>query len=391
MPTTCDESGPETAGPLRAESVAVLRGSASLETRTVHCGDNLDELRRMPDACIDLIYVDPPFNSNRDYEVFWGETKEKRAFEDRHESTKAYIDFMRPRCEQLVRILKKTGSFYYHCDWHASHYVKVMLDQVIGENNFQNEIIWKRTSAHSDSKQGSKHYGRSHDTLLFYTGNPNDYTWNQLYLKHNESYIKSHYSQVDENGKRFQWTDLTGPGGAAKGNPYYDVLGVKNYWRYSQERMAKLIEEGRVAIPEKGKTPRYKRYLDEVKGIPLQSIWDDLFPVNSQAKESQKYPTQKPLGLLERIISVSSGPDDIVLDAFCGCGTAMVAAQRLDRRWIGMDISPMACRAAADRLEKDCGLRRGEDFRADIIPDAVERAAIPSRRVPSLISTKALG
>src|SRR6476469_2077101 len=143
------------------------RPSALLDTRVVYCGDCLEQLRNLPDACVDLVYIDPvpvsevepPFNSNRNYEVFWGETKEKRAFEDRHESTQEYIEFMRPRCVELARVLKRTGSFYYHCDWHASHYVKVMLDQILGENNFVNEIVWKRSTAHSDARQGSKHYG----------------------------------------------------------------------------------------------------------------------------------------------------------------------------------------------------------------------------------------
>ncbi len=129
---------------LRAPAPLRLKSSSPLDTRVIYCGDNLEQLAKLPDACVDLIYIDPPFNSNRNYEVFWGETREKRAFEDRHESTRAYIDYMRPRCVQLARVLKKTGSFYYHCDWHASHYVKVMLDQIFGENNFQNEIIWKR-------------------------------------------------------------------------------------------------------------------------------------------------------------------------------------------------------------------------------------------------------
>src|SRR6266508_1772742 len=144
--------------------------SSLVDTRVIYCGDNIDQLRKLPDACVDLSYIDPPFNSNRNYEVFWGETKEKRAFEDRHASTQAYIDFMRPRCVELARVLKKTGSFYYHCDWHASHYVKVMLDQIFGENNFQNEIVWKRSSAHSDSKR----YGANHDTIFFYTGGANE-------------------------------------------------------------------------------------------------------------------------------------------------------------------------------------------------------------------------
>ena len=196
-------AGQETHAPKTA-----ARPSSLLDTRVVYCGDNLEQLAKLPDACVDLIYIDPPFNSNRNYEVFWGETKEKRAFEDRHENTKAYIDYMRPRCVQLARVLKKTGSFYYHCDWHASHYVKVMLDQIFGENNFVNEIVWKRQTSHNDAKQGSKHYGRLHDTLMLYCGGSEDYTWNQQYVPLDESYIKSHYSQVDDKGRRFQWGDL---------------------------------------------------------------------------------------------------------------------------------------------------------------------------------------
>ena len=143
----------------------MTRGSALVDTRIIYCGDCLDQLRKLPDGSVDLIYIDPPFNSNRNYEVFWGETKEKRAFEDRHASTQAYAEFMRPRCVELSRVLKRTGSLYYHCDWHAGHYIKVMLDQILGENNFQNEIVWRRTGAHNDPKR----YGANHDTLLFYT------------------------------------------------------------------------------------------------------------------------------------------------------------------------------------------------------------------------------
>src|SRR5688572_19972371 len=149
---------------LKSDAAPAMRPSALLDTRVIYCGDCLEQLKKLPAGCVDLIYIDPPFNSNRNYEVFWGETKEKRAFEDRHASTQAYIEYMQPRCVELVRVLKKTGSFYYHCDWHASHYVKVMLDRLFGENNFQNEIIWKRTSAHSSAKR----YGPVHDTIFFY-------------------------------------------------------------------------------------------------------------------------------------------------------------------------------------------------------------------------------
>jgi DNA modification methylase len=334
--------------------------SSLLDTRVIYCGDNLEQLKKLPDACIDLIYIDPPFNSNRNYEVFWGETKEKRAFEDRHESTQAYIEFMRPRCVEMARVLKETGSFYYHCDWHASHYVKVMLDQTFGENNFINEIVWKRQTSHNDSKQGSMHFGRLHDVLLFYTGGSDKYTWNQQYVPLDHRYIESHYTNVDEIGRRFRWDNLTGPGGAAKGNPLYEVFGVKKHWRYSKERMDQLIADGLVAIPPRGAVPALKRYLDASKGQPIGSVWDDINPINSQAKESLGYPTQKPLPLLERIISTSSNENDIVLDAFCGCGTALVAAQNLKRQWIGIDISPTACRVMAKRLRDVCRLPEDE-------------------------------
>src|SRR5687767_14703321 len=159
------------------DALRAARPSSLLDTRVIYCGDNLEQLRKLPDACIDLIYIDPPFNSNRNYEVFWGETREKRSFEDRHASTQAYIDFMRPRCVELARVLKRTGSFYYHCDWHASHYVKVMLDQIFGENNFINEIVWKRSDAKSDVGQGAKHFGRVHDSIFLYAGGK-DYIFN---------------------------------------------------------------------------------------------------------------------------------------------------------------------------------------------------------------------
>lgn len=361
------------------------RPSALVDTRIIYCGDCLEQLRKLPPECVDLIYIDPPFNSNRNYEVFWGEAKEKRSFEDRHASTQAYIDFMRPRCVELARVLKKTGSFYYHCDWHASHYVKVILDQIFGENNFQNEIVWKRSTAHTDARQGSKHFGRLHDVLLFYTGGSEDYTWNHLYTPLSQEYINSHYRNADENGRRYMWDNITGPGGASKGNAYYEVLGVKGYWRYSRDKMTDLIASGRVAIPQAGKTPRLKRYLDESKGIALQSVWDDINPINSQAKESRGYPTQKPLPLLERIIKSSSNENDIVLDAFCGCGTAVVAAQNLNRQWIGIDISPTACRVIAERLEKVCKLSQGEKSWAagqGFIVRDLPRSEAELRRIP---------
>jgi DNA modification methylase len=367
----------------KAPGAPAGRPSALVDTRVVYCGDCLDQLKTLPDGCVDLIYIDPPFNSNRNYEVFWGETKEKRAFQDRHASTQAYIDYMRPRCVELARVLKKTGSFYYHCDWHASHYVKVMLDQIFGENNFVNEIIWKRQTAHSDARQGSKHLGRVHDSLFLYAGGP-DYTFHHQFRPYEQEYIDTYYKSVEpETGRRYWLDNIQGPGGASKGNPRYEVMGVTRYWRYSKERMQRLIEEGRIVQTSPGTVPKYKRYLDEMPGLPVQSVWDDirsLGGLGAKASERLGYPTQKPLALLERILNLSSNPNDIVLDAFCGCGTALVAAQNLGRQWIGIDVSPTACRVMAKRLRDVCKLpenehlwRAGRGFVVRDLPLTIDR------------------
>src|SRR5438105_480074 len=328
--------------------------SALLDTRVIYCGDNIDQLGKLPEACVDLIYIDPPFNSNRNYEVFWGETKEKRSFEDRHESTKAYIEYMRPRCVELHRVLKKTGSFYYHCDWHASHYVKVMLDQIFGENQFVNEIIWKRSAAHSDVKQGRRAFGVITDSLLFY--NKGDQSvWNPEFTPYTEQYVNRDYRRIDEKGRRYRIDNLQGPGGAAKGNPFYEVMGVKRYWRYTEEKMQELIRQGRVIQTRPGAVPQYKRYLDEMHGVPAQSLWTDLPVLNNRSKEMLGYPTQKPESLLERVIETSSNQADTVLDPFCGCGTAIAVAQRLKRDWIGIDITHLAIGLIKSRLRDAFG------------------------------------
>lgn len=338
------------------------RPSALVDTRVIYCGDNLEQLKKLPDACVDLIYIDPPFNSNRNYEVFWGETKEVRSFDDRHASTQAYIDFMRPRCVELHRVLKPNGGFYYHCDWHACHYVKVMLDQLFGENQFVNEIIWKRQSAHNDAKQGSKHLGRVHDTIFFYAKGQ-DYKFKHLYKPYDPEYIKDNYACIEDGtGRPYSLGDITAPGGAApsKGNPHYEFLGVTRYWRFSKEEMQRLYDAGLIVQTKPGSVPRQKRYLDEGKGVPLGTVWDDIGPLQGKGGESLGYPTQKPLKLLERILEMSSEPNDIVLDAFCGCGTALVAAQNNDRQWIGIDVSPTACRVMAKRLRTVCNVREDE-------------------------------
>lgn len=332
-----------------------------VSTGTIYCGDCLQQLQRLPDACIDLIYIDPPFNSNRNYEMFWGETKEKRAFEDRHESTAAYIDFMRPRCVELARVFKPTGSFYYHCDWHASHYVKVMLDQIFGENNFQSEIIWRRTTAKGLAFIG---FPKNHDSIFFYGGGGRP-AFNRPYIPYDLSNLDEKtdekYCLHDPDGRRYQLTDLTNPN-PDRPNLKYEFLGVTKVWRWTNERMRAAYDKGLVIQPGPGRVPRLKRYLDEQEGKPIDTIWTDIPPINSQASERLGYPTQKPLALLNRIIQVSSNSGDIVLDAFCGCGTALVSAQNLGREWIGIDISPTACRVMAKRLVRDCRLIEGKDF-----------------------------
>jgi DNA modification methylase len=329
-----------------------------IDTRVIYCGDNLEQLRKLPGACVDLIYIDPPFNSNRNYEVFWGETKEKRSFEDRHASTQAYIDFMRPRCVELARVLKKTGSFYYHCDWHASHYVKVMLDQIFGENFFRNEIVWKRANAHNDPKG----FGVVTDSIFFYTGS-DEHTWNTQYLPYSAEYIESHWKQKDATGRKFRLIPLDAPRHGDGGNLVYAWKGKfpakTRTWSCVIEKMREYEKAGKIAYT-KNDTPCLKRYLDEAPGAPVQNLWDDIPPVNPMAGERLGYPTQKPLALLERIVKASSNENDIVLDAFCGCGTALVAAQNLKRQWIGIDVSPTACRVMAKRLWDDCKLHEDE-------------------------------
>jgi DNA modification methylase len=331
--------------PVPAPSGKPARPSALLDTRVVYCGDNLEQLKKLPPACVDLIYIDPPFNSNRNYEVFWGETKEKRAFDDRHASTQAYIDYMRPRCVELARVLKKTGSFYYHCDWHASHYVKMMLDQIFGENNFQNEIVWKRTSSHNDSKR----WAHIHDTLFFYG---NNFCWNPAFTAHDKSYVDQFYRYSDERGRYRLDHIIRSASMGPRPNLVYEYKGYTPQWgwRTILKKLKALDKAKRIEWSKTGR-PYLKRYLAEQKGTPISSVWDDIPPIQAQAAERLGYPTQKPLALLERIIKASSNENDIVLDAFCGCGTALVAAQNLKRQWIGIDISPTACRVMAKRLQ----------------------------------------
>lgn len=231
----------------------------------------------------------------------------------------------------------------------------MLMDAVFGPTNFRTEIIWKRSSAHSDTKQGRKQHGRIHDTILFYS-KTDGWTWNPVYTPYDPEYMEQFYKYTEEStGRRYRLGDLTGPGGEAKGNPQYEVMGVTRYWRYTREKMEELVRQGRVIQTKPGAVPAYKRYLDEMAGVPLQDVWIDVNPISAQASERLGYPTQKPETLLERILKTSSNEGDIVLDPFCGCGTAVVVAHRLKRRWIGIDITHLAVNLIKTRLRDAFG------------------------------------
>lgn len=369
---------------------------------TLFYGDNLDVLRRhIAGESVDLIYLDPPFNSNQDYNVLFREHGEKsaaqiRAFEDTwtwdtaaataydevidqggrvadafvafehlvgHSDMLAYLSMMAPRLVELRRVLKPTGSIYLHCDPTSSHYLKILMDSIFGPEYFRSEIVWKRSSAHSDTKQGRAQHGRIHDVLLFYT-KTSSWTWNPLHTSYDDSYIQKFYRHVEpETDRHFGLFDLTGPGGAAKGNPEYEVMGVTRYWRFSKAKMDELIDQGRVIQAKPGAVPRQKRYLDEMPGVPIQDVWTDISPIGAQARERLGYPTQKPVALLERIIEASSNEGDMILDPFCGCGTTIDAAQRLGRKWIGIDITHLSVNLMKHRLADTHGVSAPADYK----------------------------
>lgn len=340
--------------------------SHQLKTNTIYCGDCLKILEDIPDESVDLIYIDPPFNSNRNYEVFWGDVQEKRAFVDRFGDAQAYINYMRPRVDQLYRVLKKTGSFYYHCDWHASHYVKIMLDQIFSFNNFRNEIFWKRKTGRGETQHKSSEFGTSTESIFFYTKSKNN-IFNSQYSFESETYqayLDKAFRHIDSDGRRYRVDNLASP--SYRPNLIYEYKGYKppkNGWAISKEKMEEWDNEGRLYYPKSinGRIQR-KRYLDEVKGKPVQNLWDDIQPISSQSAERLGYPTQKPIALMERIINASSNKGDIVLDSFCGCGTSLIAAEKLKRKWIGIDISPTACRVMSQRLWDIFKLEENKDF-----------------------------
>ena len=369
---------------------------------TLFYGDNLDVMRKyIKDETVDLCYIDPPFNSKRNYNQIYNNigsedraqaqafvdtwTWDSRAIEDFQQilsneggrftrqtielikslhrilgagSLVAYLVSMTLRITEIRRVLKSTGSFYLHCDPTSSHYLKLLLDSIFvaGGGEFQNEIIWKRYGAHNDVGQGSHHFGRVHDVILFYTKKVAERpVWNQVFTPLDKDYIEREYRSVEpETGRRFTTSPMTGPGGAAKGNPVFDWKGHTRAWRFSKASMARLEQEGRLYYSRTGYV-RQKMYLDEAKGIPVQDLWSDIGSLSGTHAERLGYPTQKPLALLERIIQASSNPGDLVLDAYCGCGTTIAAAEHLNRKWIGIDITYQSIALVLKRLEEQEG------------------------------------
>lgn len=371
--------------------------------RTIWTGDNLDILRGLNSASVDLIYLDPPFNSNRNYAAPVGSAAAGAAFKDtwtlsdldvawmgliadeqpamyqvlqaagltHGKGMQSYLCMMAVRLLEMRRVLKDTGSIYLHCDPTAGQYLKLLMDSIYGAEHFKNEIVWKRTGSHG----GSKRWGPIHDTILFYSAS-DDYQWNRVYQEYDADYLDQHYRLEDDRG-RYQLVSLTGAGTRTgdSGRPWrgVDPTNVGRHWAVpntalqtafpdirlvelsTQEKLDLLDKAGLVYWPERGSVPRQKRYADEGAGVPIQDIVSDIAPIGAQARERIGYPTQKPLALLKRIITASSNEGDVVLDPFCGCATACVAADDLGRRWIGIDISPKAVELVNLRLQQSMG------------------------------------
>jgi site-specific DNA-methyltransferase (adenine-specific) len=360
-------------------------------------GDNLNWLRKkeiFPDASIDLVYLDPPFNSNADYNVLFreasGEASQAQfhaftdtwnwadaaqtyaefvddcpntavvemmdAFHDflRNSPMMAYLAMMAPRLVELHRVLKPTGSLYLHCDPTASHYLKMVLDGILGPTNFQNEIIWKRHSAHS----GAKRYGPVHDVILFYSKSDH-FTWTGPRLGYEEEYLSKYYKYDDGDGRLYWRNSLTAAGtrrgSSGKAWRGYDPKSQGAHWKFTRKNLEALDAAGKIYWPPKGGWPQIKRYREELKGLAVSDLWEDIDKINPAGNERLGYPTQKPQALLERIIEASSTKGDMVLDPFCGCGTTIHAAQKLGRRWIGIDVTYLAINLIKRRLKDAFG------------------------------------
>jgi len=358
----------------------------------LYYGDNLKVLREhLKDESVDLVYLDPPFNSNATYNVLFAEKNgsesaaQIKAFEDtwhwdetaartyeevverggrvadamqafrkflRTNDMLAYLTMMAPRLVELRRVLKPTGSIYLHCDPTASHHLKLLMDAAFGGENFRNEIVWKRTSGHSDADR----CGRVHDVLLYYRRGLKP-VWNKTHQAYDTAYVEQYYRYTDKDGRRFMSADLTGAGSGPPrefGKRGSIAPPSGRHWMYGQAGIDKVLKENRIYWTRNG-IPRLKVYLDEVPGMPLQDVWTDIQALRSWHKERLRYQTQKPEALLERIIEASSKRGDVVLDPFCGCGTAIAVPHKLKRNWIGIDITHLATNLIKTRLDDTFG------------------------------------
>lgn len=390
-------------------------------TNTLFYGDNLSIMRQqMTKWSVDLIYLDPPFKSDQTYNLIyskytgrpipeqaqafcdtWDMDAEKeqlaktmpvlmrehgveeyyvqfwRLWIDALRNTQphllAYLIYMVERLLHMKSILRKTGSLYLHCDPTASHYIKIMMDGIFGHTNFRNEIVWKRTSAHSSAKR----YGPIHDVLLFYTMS-DSYTWNKQHQAYDDEYLEQRFAR-SEGGRPWKDADLTGTGtrNGETGQPWrgFDPTAKGRHWAYPPSTLDEMDAAGSIYWPQKaGGWPRQRKYLDQTGGVPLQDIWTDVAPVNSMARDRMGYPTQKPVPLLKRIIEASSNPGDVVFDPFCGCGTTIYAAHETGRLWYGCDIAILAVRLVEGQLLERYGLIKGEHYEEHGIPNSVESA-----------------
>ncbi len=357
---------------------------------TLYYGDNLNILRRYIDKeSVDLIYLDPPFNSNRNYNVLFKDESgleadsQIMAFEDTwhwkgaaatyddlilegdkvsemlqafrsfigENQMMAYLVMMAVRLKELHRVLKPTGSLYLHCDPTASHYLKILLDTIFGADTFRNEITWKRTSGRKSVSQ----YGRVHDIILFYTKSANS-TWNTPEVIQKRDAVRGH-DVIVENGEAYRLSDLSGGGqGPPRVFGGVEIVPPKGrHWMYDQPQIDILWDQGRIVLNRNG-APRIKNILSDELAISVNDVWTDIDPINSAAQERLGYPTQKPVALLERIISASSNEGDVVLDPFAGCGTTIAAAQKLNRQWIGIDVTQLSIALLKNRLEGNFGM-----------------------------------
>ena len=322
-------------------------------------GDNLEIMKRLESESVDLIYLDPPFFSNKNYEVIWGDEGEIRSFKDRWAGgIDHYIGWLKERVEEMYRLLKKTGSFFLHCDWHANAYIRVeILDKIFGEKNFRNEIIWKRKNSVGQSNMKSSQFGYNTDSIYFYTKTKRN-IFNTVFTESNPEYIKQFFIHKDPDGRIYRLATLTSP--SPRPNLIYEYKGHKppaKGWAISLEKMIEWDNIGKIYIPEDtSKRIQRKIYLDEVQGQLVQTLWDDIDVISPSAKERIGYPTQKPEALLERIIQCASNEGDVILDPFMGDGTTMAVAEKLNRKWIGIDQSPVAVKVTAQRLQKQNSL-----------------------------------